>query len=170
LCDYLRKHGDAAFCGINLVASRTLVGNDKAHAMSGTLFRELVPGFCSTDAVTREFAVRRFLENLTVEPIADPDFYTMLGYNLAVPPHVCAAMLDRVADNDDVLSTISVPVLLSHGDNDTSVLLAMAEHNAARILYATLSVYPDVGHAPFYEAADRFNNELAAFAAQCHGV
>lgn len=168
LCDYLRSHGDGAFCGINLIAARTLVGNDKAQAMSGTLFRELVPGFCSTDAAAREKAVRRFLENLTVEPIEDPDFYTMLGFNLAVPPYVCAAMLDRSADNDDVLSSLSVPVLLSHGDADTSVLLAMAEHNADCIRNATLSVYPHVGHAPFYEAANRFNRELAAFAAQCH--
>ena len=167
LSDYLREHGNAALRGINLVASRTLVGNDKARRMSGTLFLELVPGFCSNDASAREAAVRRFLENLTAGRIADPDFYTMLGYNLAVPPQICAAMLDRSADNDDVLSEISVPVLLSHGDADTSVLLAMAEHNAAQLSDPTLSVYPGVGHAPFYEAADRFNRELAAFAATC---
>ncbi|MDD9905546.1 MAG: alpha/beta hydrolase [Rhodospirillaceae bacterium] len=170
LCDYLRAYGDMALTGINLVAARTLVGNDKARAMSGTLFLELVPGFCSQDAVEREAAVRRFLEILTAGPIPDPDFYTMLGFNLAVPPHVCAAMLDRRADNDEVLAKISVPVLLSHGDADTSVLLAMAEHNAAMIARADLSVYADIGHAPFYEDAPRFNRELATFVSKCTDV
>ena len=28
---------------------------------------------------------------------------------------------------------------------------------------ARLSVYPGIGHAPFYEDAPRFNTELAAF-------
>ena len=170
LCDYLRAHGDAALNGINLVSARTLMGNDKARAMSGSLFLELVPGFCSEDAVEREAAARRFLENLTAGPIPDPDFYTMLGYNLAVPPHVCAAMLDRQADNDDVLKRVAVPVLLSHGDADTSVLLAMAVHNASLIESADLSVYADIGHAPFCEDAPRFNRELAAFVSKIHGL
>ena len=170
LCDYLRAYGDTALTGINLVAARTLVGNDKARAMSGTLFLELVPGFCSQDAVEREAAVRRFLEHLTAGPIPDPDFYTMLGYNLAVPPHVCAAMLDRQADNNEVLAKISVPVLLSHGDADTSVLLAIAEHNVALIARADLSVYADIGHAPFYEDAPRFSRELATFVSKCTDV
>lgn len=91
----------------------------------------------------------------------------MLGYNLAVPPFVCKAMLDRSADNDDVLNGVKVPVLLSHGDADTSVLPAMAQHNAAQISRPKLSMYPDVGHAPFYEAAPRFNRELADFAEDC---
>lgn len=75
LCDYLRKFGDGDLRGINLAAARTLVGNDKARAMSGSLFLELVPGFCSGDALEREAAVRRFLENLTVTDIPDPDFF-----------------------------------------------------------------------------------------------
>ena len=170
LCDYLRSYGSAALKGINLVAARTLVGNDKARALSGSLFLELVPGFCSRDAVLREAAVRRFLESLTMGPIVDPDFYTMLGYNLSVPPNVCKAMLDRSENNDDVLSGLSVPALFSHGDADTSVLLAMAEHNTALISGSTLSIYQNVGHAPFYEDAERFNRELAKFSAECHGL
>lgn len=170
ICDYLRAYGDETLKGINFVASRTLVGNEKARRMSGTLFLELVPGFCSHDAVEREAAVRRFLQNLTARPISEPDFYMMMGYNLTVPPKVCAAMLDRSVDNDDVLSGISVPMLFSHGDADTSVLLAMAEHNTAQISGSTLSIYENVGHAPFYEDAERYNSELAKFAAKCHGI
>ena len=104
LCDYIRHYGCRAISGINLVSARTKVGTPIARQMSGSLFVDLVPGFCSTVAEEREAAVRRFLENLTQSVIPDPDFYTMLGYNLAVPAPVCAAMLDRSLDNDDVFA------------------------------------------------------------------
>ncbi len=170
LCDYLRHIGCNTVSGINLVSARTKVGTPAARQMSGTLFADLVPGFCSTDAEERETAVRRFLENLTECDIPDPDFYTMLGYNLAVPPHVCAAMLDRCLDNDDVLQNIRCPVLVTHGDKDTSVLPKMAMHHAQVIPHANRSIWPGIGHAPFYEDAQRYNTELAEFAAECFEV
>ena len=167
LCDYLRRYGDEALSGINFVSARTKVGTPAAKEMSGTLFSDLVPGFCSTDVVRREAAVRLFLENLTEDGIPDPDFYTMLGYNLAVPPHICAAMLDRQLDNDDVLKRSSVPTVITHGDHDNSVLPLMAKHHERIVPKAELSLWPNIGHAPFYEDADRFNAELARFASRC---
>jgi len=170
LCDYLRHFSCNFVSGINLVSARTMVGTPSARQMSGTLFVDLVPGFCSTEAGEREAAVRRFLEFLTERDIPYPDFYTMLGYNLAVPAHVCAAMLDRCLDNDDVLQSIRCPVLVTHGDKDTSVLPAMAKHHAQVIPRAKLSLWPGIGHAPFYEDPKRFNAELASFAAACFEV
>lgn len=167
LCDYLRRYGDGALSGMNFVSARTKVGTPAAKEMSGTLFSDLVPGFCSADAVQREAAVRLFLENLTEGDIPDPDFYTMLGYNLAVPPHVCAAMLDRQVDNDDVLQRSTVPTLITHGNCDTSVLHLMAQHHERIMPQAELALWSNIGHAPFYEDADRFNTELARFAIQC---
>ncbi len=162
LCDYLRHRGDGDLAGLAFVSARTMVGDARARAMSGPLFVELVPGFQARDATAREAAVQRFLENLTAGDITDPDFYTMLGYNLAVSPEVCTWMLDRVADNDDVLGAISVPTLVVHGDADTSVLPAMAAHNANVIPGACYRLYPGVGHAPFWEATARFDTDLAA--------
>lgn len=167
LCDYLRRYGDGALSGMNFVSARTKVGTPAAKEMSGTLFSGLVPGFCSADAVQRAAAVRLFLENLTEGNIPDPDFYTMLGYNLTVPPHVCAAMLDRQVDNDDVLQRSMVPTLITHGNCDTSVLPLMAQHHERIMPQAELSLWSNIGHAPFYEDADRFNAELARFAIQC---
>jgi pimeloyl-ACP methyl ester carboxylesterase len=80
---------------------------------------------------------------------------------------VCGALLNRSVENDDVLGALSVPALATHGDTDSSVLLAMAEHHAGLISDAALSVYPGVGHAPFYEDPARFNRELAAFVRRC---
>ena len=38
-----------------------------------------------------------------------------------------------------------------------------AEMTAAAIKHATVSLYDDCGHSPFYEDAERYNRELAAF-------
>ena len=167
LCDYLTHRGDSALAGVHWVSARTMVGTPRAATMSGSLFRELVPGFCSADAEARVDAVIAFLRSLTAQPIGMPDFYTMLGYNLDTPPHVCRALLSRICDNDEVLRGVTVPALITHGDADTSVLLAMAEHHHALMPTSTMSTYAGVGHAPFYEAPERFNRELRDFMGLC---
>jgi pimeloyl-ACP methyl ester carboxylesterase len=60
---------------------------------------------------------------------------------------------------------ITVPVLVTHGRRDALILPRAAEMTAAAIKGATISFYDDCGHAPFYEDAERYNGELAAFAA-----
>ena len=35
-------------------------------------------------------------------------------------------------------------------------------------MHARLSLYPNVGHAPFWEAAPRFNEELKEFVTACN--
>ena len=57
-----------------------------------------------------------------------------------------------------------VPMLVSHGRDDAIVLPAMAQELLERCPAATASWYDGVGHAPFWEAADRFDSELAALA------
>lgn len=62
------------------------------------------------------------------------------------------------------LSGLHVPVLITHGAEDDIVLFQAAEQHKALIPHATLSVYPTVGHSPFFEEPDRFNDELHLFA------
>lgn len=168
VCDYLRHNGDNNIAGINFVGARTKTGTQDAKKMSGSLFLELAPGFCSNDASQRQAAVSKFLENLTVSTIKDPDFYTMLGYNLSVPIKVCEALLERSVDNDTIISKIEIPTHITHGDRDTSVLVSMAHHNHAQIPNSSLSIFNGVGHAPFYEDPVRFNRELITFVDHCH--
>jgi pimeloyl-ACP methyl ester carboxylesterase len=73
--------------------------------------------------------------------------------------------MNRQLDNDDLLPTLRKPTLITHGIDDAIVLLGMAKHNAEKIKHAQTSYYPNIGHAPFWEEADRFNRELRAFAA-----
>jgi pimeloyl-ACP methyl ester carboxylesterase len=75
-------------------------------------------------------------------------------------------LISREINNDDVLSTLTIPVLVTHGRSDDIVLPAMAEHVVAVCKTAQPSWYDGIGHMPFLEDADRFNNELADFVAR----
>jgi non-heme chloroperoxidase len=97
-------------------------------------------------------------------PLAE---FFLLGFVIIVPPHVGQEWFSRTVDNDDVLSGLRVPVLITHGAEDEVVLLKAAEQHKALIPHATLSVYPNVGHLPFFEQPDRFNHKLRRFALSC---
>ena len=86
---------------------------------------------------------------------------------MVVEPEVRGALISREIDSDDVLSGLSIPVLVTHGRADTVVLPSMAQHTLDVCPTATASWYDDVGHMPFHEDAARFNRELGEFAAQC---
>tara|TARA_S200000501_G_scaffold240794_1_gene225624 strand:+ start:3215 stop:4051 length:837 start_codon:yes stop_codon:yes gene_type:complete len=167
VCDYLRHNGDSEIAGINFVGARTKVGTPEAKKMSGSLFLDLAPGFCSENSEDRLTAVYEFLINLTNCNIPYPDIYEMLGYNLCVPARICRVLLERVADNDTLITKLKIPTLITHGDRDTSVLLSMAHHNHSLIKNSVLSIYNKTGHAPFYEDPHRFSEELQEFTNQC---
>ena len=108
-------------------------------------------------------AIRRFLRACTVRPLDDDDWSTALCWNMVVPAEVRGALFAREIDGDDVLSRLSVPVLVTHGRADAIVLPSMAEHVLEVCPTARASWYDDVGHMPFWEDSDRFDRELAEF-------
>src|SRR6516165_9790732 len=63
----------------------------------------------------------------------------------------------------DMLRSLTLPVLVTHGAEDKNTNLIAAEYTAKMIPGAKLSVYQGIGHSPFFKDAPRFNAELAAF-------
>jgi non-heme chloroperoxidase len=167
-CDFLRHDDQSKLGGLGLVSARSKIGTATADAMAGHLFHDLLPGFLAEDAETRIAGIEAFLKSLTHHDIPADDYYEMVGYNAVMPAYVCRALLERSLDNDDVLANVNIPTWIVHGDKDPSLLISLAEHHAGLIPHARLSIYRDVGHAPFLEQMERFNNELHAFAKQCH--
>ena len=164
--DYLRAYGEDRIGGINLVGAATKLGSEAALAVVGPEFLALVPAFCSTDAEESVRGLEAFVR-LCVHGEPDPrDLYVVLGYNAVVPPHVRQGLLSRALDNDDVLARLSHPVLITHGVEDRVVLRAAAAKHAGSIPHARTSSYPGVGHAPFWEDAERFNRELRELAGE----
>lgn len=166
-CDFLRFEDQSKLGGLGLISARSKIGTEAAGVMAGRLFHDLLPGFLADEAATRIAGIEAFLQSLTHAEIPAGDYYEMVGYNAVVPPHVCRAMLERTLDNDDVLSQVMLPTWIIHGDRDQSLVVALAKHHAELIPHAELSIYPGVGHAPFYEEPDRFNRELESFAERC---
>ena len=97
------------------------------------------------------------------EPAAD-ELYTMLGYNLSVPPYVRQGLLSRVVDNDDLLPRIRKPVLITHGAADAVVRPAVVDEHKTGMPHAQIHLMADAGHAAFWDDAAAFNGRLRVFA------
>lgn len=164
ISDYVRMHGQDAIGGLVYVAGGVTLDESAFGTLIGQAFVECVEGAAQPDLPTAIDTLRAFLRNCAEKPIHPGDFERALAFNAVVPPGVRSATVARAINSDDMLARLSVPVLAIHGTADRIVLPAMSEHILATCPTATGSWYEGVGHMPFMEAPQRFNEELAAFA------
>jgi non-heme chloroperoxidase len=158
MADYLTTYGTAKLAGLNYVDA----GQKADPAFVGPNLKNL-PLMASEDLATNIAATRVFLHGcFNVQPTQE-EYETMLGFNMMVPPKVRAGLSNRPLDVDDMLRSLKLPVLVTHGSADLNSNLITAEYTAKMIPGAKLSVYQGIGHSPFFEDAPRFNAELAAF-------
>lgn len=162
--DYIRAAGQAHIRGINYVAAAVSLNEAAFGSLIGPGFLDHVEGATSADMPTVIETMRRFLRDCSIQPIPRDDFERALACNVMVPAAVRAGLTARSTDSDDVLAALSVPVLASHGREDRVILPAMSEHILDLCPSASASWYEGIGHIPFMEAPQRFNEELAAFA------
>ena len=163
VADYLRAYGDARIGGVNLVGAAVIL-KPPTFDHIGPGFLENAPDMCVPDLFTNIAATRRFLRACTSRPLDDDEMAAAFAWNMAVPPAVRGALLSRKLDGSAALASISVPVLVTHGQDDAIVLPSMAEHTLNVCPAATVSWHDNVGHMPFWEASDRFDRELADLA------
>ena len=164
LCDYVRFHGTEGIAGLQFVAAVSKLGKP-ALAYLGADFLALMKGFVSTDAEASVAALENLTALVPAAPLDPLEAASLLGEAVIVPPHVRRALFSRPPENDDPLPQIACPVLLTHGSADRVILPSLSEHHASLMPNATLSRFEGFGHAPFLEATDRFDRELAAFVA-----
>jgi len=161
ISDYVRAYGEGSIAGINYVAGALMLNENLDNIGPG--FLDHVEGAATVDLPTNISAMRSFLRACTAQPMSEEDRETALCFNIVVPPQVRLALISRQIDSDDVLSEMAIPVLVTHGEQDTVALPSMAEHVLEVCPTAEASWYEGVGHAPFLEDPDRFNRELANF-------
>ncbi|APR80996.1 hydrolase, putative [Minicystis rosea] len=155
ITNYLHAHGDRGIGGVVFV--------DAVTRLDPTLLGTPRP-LASADLSTRLGAMRGFLRDCFAVPPPPEQFETMLAYNAIVPIEVHAAIGHVSLEGaDDALRALSVPALVIQGAEDRLLKRAMATRTTSLVRGARLSVYEGVGHAPFYEASDRFNAELGRF-------
>ena len=169
ILDYIRHYGEERIGGIHFVDGITRLGSDAALSVLAPEFLAVVPGFFSTEAEESTRSLESLLRMcFSREPSAE-ELYTMLGYNVSVPPYVRQALFSRAFDNDDLLPTIRKPVLITHGADDAIVRRTVVEQHAAAVAHAQTDIMARAGHAPFWDDAEAFNRRLSAFCAEATG-
>jgi non-heme chloroperoxidase len=167
ISDFLRHYGQEQVSGIHFVSAMVKSGSEESFGMLAPEMLGLIPGLFAQDEATCRSSLDSFVSLLYHRPVSAETRGAVLGYNQLVPPHVREALCSRSVDNDDVLHRLTLPVLVSHGLEDRVMRTDSSRHIASVIPDAQLSLYPGVGHSPFWEDSRRFNRELAAFAARC---
>jgi pimeloyl-ACP methyl ester carboxylesterase len=162
VADYLRAHGEDRISAIDLVGAAPRLRPPYEGIGPGLL--DNVVDMCGADLLANIAATRRFIAACTHRPLSPAETETALAWTMAVPPEVREALRAREIDVADVYAATTVPVLVTHGREDAIVRPAMADELVAGCPTATASWYDGVGHAPFWEAPDRFDAELAALA------
>jgi non-heme chloroperoxidase len=161
--DFLRAYGDGSIAAINLVGGAVILRPPTFDHLGPGLL-ENAQDASASDLATNIAAIRRFLRACTADPLDQDDWLAALCWNMVVPPAVRGALIARELDGTAALSAASVPVLVTHGREDAIVLPSMAEHTLGACEHASASWYDGVGHMPFWEAPERFDQELAELA------
>jgi non-heme chloroperoxidase len=159
---YLINDGDAALGSINFVASQVI---EEPRFRGPGAPKPLPERMTLADEIDASIA---FLDSCFGKKPSEAAFRRALGYNMRVPAAVRRAIAGwstAAPRTIEALRRLTVPVLITHGRQDTVVLPGAAEMTASTIAHARLSWFDDCGHSPFVEDAERFNGELAAFVA-----
>ena len=167
--DYLMVYGTEAVGGINYVCAGVLLGVEKATDTLGSEFLGTVPGLCSETLEDNIRAVRKLLRLVFNKQPSQEEFEELLASGMVVPPTVRRGMVSRAINRDTVMQALTIPVLVTEGEEDKVVLPSHTQHLLSCIPHARSSVYAGIGHSPHFEDPPRFNRELAAFARQYSG-
>jgi pimeloyl-ACP methyl ester carboxylesterase len=159
--NYLRDHGDGNIAGVVFVDAVTHFSPELFGPSNPALTQPLQ----SEDVATRTEATRRFLRACFATPLPPAELDSIISSVGVLPANVHAAIQHISLDGgDETLRSIRVPTLIVHGAKDGLSLPLMAQRTAALAPGSRLLVYPDAGHAPFFDATRRFNDDLADFA------
>jgi len=162
ICDYLRSYGQDRIAAIDFVGGAVRLGEGAFGTLLGPGFLDHFAGATADDLPTNIRAMRGLVRAFAATPLPAADVETLLSASMTVPPQIRANLAAREIDCDDVLRALEVPLLVTHGREDTVVLPAMAEHVLATCQTAEASWYEGVAHVPHLEEPERFNRELAA--------
>ncbi|MFU1783296.1 alpha/beta fold hydrolase [Haloarcula japonica] len=162
--DYLDAFGTDRVAGLNLVGGVSEIGTEAGNARLGQAYLDLMEGFVSTDVMESVRTLQEFVDLCVYDDLSSADRAYMLGYNVVVPPRVRDSLRDRTVRHDSSLAALDIPVLVTHGEEDAVMLPKSAREYEDLADDATLSMYPETGHTPFWESPDRYNRELRQFA------
>ncbi len=164
---YLVDHGDAKLSGVVFISCRPVEVPEVVGPGNAVLAQLVLE-----DAGSRIDVAAAFLRACFNRQPSEADFAFALAFNMLCPFEIrqqIGKWQTAAAVSQAALRKVTVPTLVVHGLADVLVLPAAGEMTADLIPHAQTSWYDECGHSPFFEAAERFNTELAAFVdTACH--
>jgi pimeloyl-ACP methyl ester carboxylesterase len=117
-----------------------------------------------TDPIDPDF-VRQFAESTLESPVSPVFLETIVQDNLKVPASVWIATTEGLLEDDSIeeLGRILAPTLIIWGEKDGFLPRSDQEALAEAIPNSRLVVYPETGHAVYWEEPQRVAADLAAF-------
>lgn len=171
--DYVRELGVGGLAGLNLTGAQgallpfRMPSGDDPLAAEFSRVRALQ---LSTSPADNLQASQRMVDWLTAKPMSHADRQVFLGVTLMFPAYARQAMLQRRPNNQDLLAQLTMPTLLSVGEEDSPALAEDALALSRQQPNFRMSKYQGAGHSVFFEQPERFNGELREFARRAHGV
>ena len=156
--DYLTAYGDRQIRGLVMVNATANSSPDLVGTAIGVLKQ-----MTSADELVALDGTRALLKECVANPLPPDELEFMLAYNTQVPAQIRSHLAGRLADYEATLKSLKVPALVIHGRQDRINTPAMATYTANLIPNADLKFYEEAAHMPFWESAERFNADLAAF-------
>lgn len=159
LSNYLAAYGDSGIGGIVYVN-----GVIELNPAQITSHPEVYAGLASDDLKIHLDAIKTFLA-LCFETKPDAETFERLLTNAATASWIMTRNIPTMTVSAaEGLPKAHVPVLLLYGGKDNLVNVVPSINRANTLNPAVKSkIYPNSGHAPFLEEAQRFNGDLATF-------
>jgi pimeloyl-ACP methyl ester carboxylesterase len=109
--------------------------------------------------------VGEFIKSTLAQQVPQEFLKTMIKENLKVPARVWTATLRGFLEDDSSkeLNKIKTPTLIVWGDKDAIIPRSEQETMLERIVNSRLVVYPDAGHALYWEEPAHFASDIVAF-------
>jgi len=155
---YVYVRGAESVSGLNVIAARVL-------QPPGATIKGESSGADVDSTTDSTSAAVRFVRACVRQPLGPHEEQTFLQAAVKVPLVARQGASSWHIDYGSYFDKLQLPTLVTHGDSD-SLTSPVAGENIAQRLGGKLSIYPNCGHMPFWEAPERFNRELAEFGAQ----
>jgi non-heme chloroperoxidase len=163
--DYLAKYGDRNISGIVMVAAANKLGTPMFQTQAGSVFMQPQAQGIYADSLYEQIAAFNFINRaLTTNPVSNDAHDIILATSMLTPVMMRQTILMRDTDYRSLYQKSQVPILLVHAQDDQIVLPAAAEELLAVRPDAKYVSYNFGGHAPHWENAEPFNQELLDFA------
>jgi len=161
VCDYQRHYGQEKVRGVVFVDANVEIGTERAGQLVPQEAWKLFDLIGSSVAAQYREGLAYELQLLS-DNISPEDYATFLGAVASSPPHIWQAMFARQTDNAQLLQEFRIPTLIVHGKRDKIFSVESSQWIADRVPGSKLLLF-ESGHAPFYEQASEFNQEVATF-------